>query len=198
MGIGFIGNGKLTEQIQNFIPNPNTIFDDNTGDHSFNEYKKYLNKYKWILGIGYYHMKLRVAITDFILNNGGQFHTITHPSSYISQDSIIKEGAIIYPMCNIDTKVIIGHSTLLNNSVTICHDSYIDDGCYISPGVVICGQVTVSKGCFIGAGSIISNGVHIGENSVIGAGTIVTKDILANENVIGNPMKVLNKSLKLI
>ena len=195
--IGFIGNGKLTQQIQNFIACSSTVFDDFTGEYGFNEYKNYLPQYEWILGIGYYHMKLRVDITKFILNHQGKFFTTTHPSSYICSTSTIKEGTVIYPMCNIDKGVTLHPNTLLNNSVVVCHDSSIGTGCYISPGVTICGEVTIDEGCFVGAGSIISNGVHIGKNSIIGVGTVVTKNVPPNSSVIGNPMKILNQNLEL-
>ena len=173
--IAFLGKGKLIYQIQNLISTPSITFDEN-GDYPFNTYQNYYTSYKWILGFGYYHMEERVSITEEINQNKGKF----------------------YPMCNIDQHCIINQNVLLNNSVTICHNSNIGIGSYISPGVIVCGEVNIGKGCFIGAGSIISNGVDVGDFSTIGVGTVVTKDLPPYSNVIGNPMKVLDKKLKLI
>ena len=195
--IAFLGKGKLIYQIQNLISTPSITFDEN-GDYPFNTYQNYYTSYKWILGFGYYHMEERVSITEEINQNKGKFYTYTHPTSHTHPSSQILDGAIIYPMCNIDQHCIINQNVLLNNSVTICHNSNIGIGSYISPGVIVCGEVNIGKGCFIGAGSIISNGVDVGDFSTIGVGTVVTKDLPPYSNVIGNPMKVLDKKLKLI
>ena len=195
--IAFLGKGKISTQIQNFINSPIIYFDEK-GDLPFNSYSDYYEKYKWILGFGYYHMEKRVSLTEKILKINGKFYTYKHPTSYSHSSSQILGGVVVYPMCNIDQNTIINQNVLLNNSVTICHDSNIGVGSYISPNVVICGEVNIGKGCFIGAGSIISNGVTVGDFSTIGAGTVISKNIPTYSNVIGNPMKTLNKKLKLL
>tara|TARA_R110002049_G_scaffold177633_1_gene344825 strand:+ start:26 stop:622 length:597 start_codon:yes stop_codon:yes gene_type:complete len=195
--IAFLGKGKLINQIQNFISSPNIIFDKN-GDYPFNAYKNHYINYKWILGFGYYHMEKRVSITEEIIQNNGKFYTYNHPTSYLHPSSQTLNGALIYPMCNIDQHTIINSNVLLNNSVTICHNSNIGMGSYIGPGVMVCGEVNIGKGCFIGAGSIISNGISIGDFSTVGVGTVITKNLPPYSNVIGNPMKILDKKLELI
>jgi acetyltransferase-like isoleucine patch superfamily enzyme len=195
--IAFLGKGKISIQIQNFINSPIISFDEK-GDLPFHSYSDHYVNYEWILGFGYYHMEKRVSLTKKIIQNDGKFHTYKHPTSYSHSSSQILDGVIIYPMCNIDQNTIINQNVLLNNSVTICHDSNIGIGSYISPGVVICGEVNIGKGCFIGAGSIISNGVTIGDFSTIGAGTVVSDNLPPYSNAIGNPMKILNKKLKLL
>lgn len=195
--IAFLGNGKLANQIQNFLNKKTKIF-DKEGEYEFSSYKDNYEKYNWILGFGYLHMEKRVTITEEIINNNGNFYTYIHPTSYTSPTSNIKEGVIIYPMCNIDNNTIINPSTLINNSVTICHNTIIGTGTYISPGVIISGDVKIGKGCFIGSGVKISNGVQIGDYSVIGIGSVVTKDIPSYTNCIGNPLKVLDKKITLL
>ena len=195
--IAFLGKGKLIYQIQNLISTPSITFDEN-GDYPFNAYQNYYTSYKWILGFGYYHMGERVSITEEINQNKGKFYTYVHPTSHTHPSSQILDGVIIYPMCNVDQHCTINQNVLLNNSVTICHNSNVGIGSYISPGVIVCGEVNIGKGCFIGAGSILSNGVDVGDFSTIGVGTVVTKDLPPYSNVIGNPMKVLDKKLKLI
>ena len=56
------------------------------------------------------------------------------------------------------------------------------------------GKVNIKKNTWIGENVVILAGVTIGENSVIGANTVVTKDIPPNTVVIGNSIKVLNRS----
>jgi len=200
--ISFLGFGNVASQINNFFPINNPIIFDNKllPDYKnifpFDHYKKYYSYYKWVIGIGYYHLQKKVKIIKEIKNHKGLFMNIIHPSSYISTSSII-EGSIVYPMCNLDKNIHLSQGTIVNNSVTISHDSFIGIGTYISPGVIISGNVTIGEGCFIGSGSIISNDIKIGDNVIIGAGTLITKNIPNNSNVIGNPMKFLSKKLKL-
>ena len=40
-----------------------------------------------------------------------------------AEEIILGKGIVIYPMCNIDQGVILKDGTLLNNSVTVSHDS---------------------------------------------------------------------------
>lgn len=202
--IAFLGYGSLASQIHNYIESDLSeeivIFDNNTpGAFHFDSYTEHILDYNWIISIGYKHLSKKLNIINTItsvLNH--DLPKIIHSSSYISNKSHISSGVIIYPMCNIDTNVVIEKGVLLHNSVIVSHDSKIDIGTYISPGVTIAGNVNIGKSCFIGAGSIISNNVNIGDNVVIGAGTVITKNIPNNSNVIGNPMKILNKQLKLI
>jgi len=200
--IAFLGFGNIASQINDFYPiNNPIIFDDQLpSDYKstfpFMDYKKYHSYYQWVIGIGYYHLKKKVKIIKEIKKNKGIFANIIHSSSYIPTSSII-EGSIIYPMCNLGKNTHLNQGSIINNSVIISHDSFIGIGTYISPGVVISGNVTIGEGCFIGSGSVISNNVKIGDNVTVGIGSTITQNIPDNSNVIGNPIRFLNKKLKL-
>ena len=193
--IGFIGFGSFGKHLIevfniNVIP---IIFEDNeNADFKFNDYKKYLGEYKWIICLGYKHGKLKNKIIDELINSNASFYDLKHNGSKGYQ-KIIGKGNIVLHNSFIDFNVVIGHGNIIHNSVTINHDSIIGNACYISPGVIICGNVKVGNNVFIGGGSIITNDVKIGDNVVIGAGSLINKNIKSNTNVVGNPFKFVNK-----
>ena len=57
--------------------------------------------------------------------------------------------------------------------------------------------VTIGEDCWIGGGAIICPGVTIGNRCVIGAGSVVTKDIPDDSVAVGNPARVIRKSVAL-
>jgi maltose O-acetyltransferase len=64
--------------------------------------------------------------------------------------------------------------------------------------VTISGFVEIGEHTFIGAGATVANNVTIGSNATIGIGTVVTRNVPSGASVIGNPMKLLNKALRII
>ena len=56
---------------------------------------------------------------------------------------------------------------------------------------------TIGANCVIGVRTIIMPGVSIGNHVVIEAGSVVTKDIPDNCMAVGNPAKIIRKSILL-
>jgi sugar O-acyltransferase (sialic acid O-acetyltransferase NeuD family) len=201
-----IGFGELGQQFFSFLKEENLrfdIFDDNYQSnndtiscHKFGDYlnNNYNNFY---IALGYNFLVKKDEIIKSLIKENKSTPTFTHKTSFVNASAKIEEAVFIYPMCNIDKNVTINKGTLINNSVTISHDTKIGRCSYISPGVVISGFVEIGNYTFIGTGSIISNGVKIGNNVIIGIGSVVTSDVPDNLSVIGNPMKILNKRIVL-
>ena len=57
--------------------------------------------------------------------------------------------------------------------------------------------INIGKDTFIGSGAIISNDLSIGENALIGIGSVITEEIPDGASAIGNPMRLLNRPLRL-
>jgi sugar O-acyltransferase (sialic acid O-acetyltransferase NeuD family) len=203
--LAIIGWGALGKQFFNLIKPKNCIaFDDsNSENHDikifpFDDYiSKEFKDYNFLVALGYKHLEKKLAITQTLLSLNRRLATHVHYQSIVNETASINSGSVIYPMSNIDMGVKIGNSCLVNNSVTISHDSVIQDCCFLSPGVVICGNVFIDKCTFVGAGSIISNNIKIGKGVTIGVGSVITQDIPDHSHVIGNPQRFLEKKLTL-
>jgi serine acetyltransferase len=64
--------------------------------------------------------------------------------------------------------------------------------------VTVSGHVRIAECTFIGSGSTIANDVEIGSEVIIGVATAVTKNVGNNMSALGNPMRILDRPLRLV
>ena len=208
--IAYIGFGALGKQIALLLQQSTAdhleeaIFDDhsadekNPGAYAFSEYmdKKY-EDYEFYLCLGYMHLPFKNEIAENLKSGNRKLSSFIHSSSIINPSAAIGAGSIIYAGCNVDQFARLEEGVFLNNSVTVSHNSIIGKHSFLAPGVIISGNVNIGAQCFIGAGTVVGNGITIGDNSVIGIGSVITRDVPPGSSVIGNPMRILDKKLKL-
>ncbi len=111
------------------------------------------------------------------------FPKIISPSAYLSKNSVIGSGTVLFHNSFVNTNVEIGAHCIINSKSLIEHGSKIGDFCHISTGAIINGEVSIGKGSFIGSGAIIREGLKLPENTVISAGQrVMGWPIYSNEN----------------
>jgi sugar O-acyltransferase (sialic acid O-acetyltransferase NeuD family) len=208
--LAMIGFGELGRQILALIsaeeqPDQVYYFDDlefaqdNEQALPFSAYSDdRFRMFDFYVCLGYKHLSDKAHIINRLLVLHRHLPAYVAPSTYVSPSASVGQGTILYPMCNVDKGVRIGDGVIINNSVTISHDSVVENCCYLSPGVTIAGFVNIGEQTFIGSGAIVGNNVTIGNNAIIGIGTVVTRDVPSGASVIGNPMKLLKKPLRII
>lgn len=207
MKIGVIGNGALSNQLLNLFDQLSSksiiYFDDYHENNGITKFPflewsdSRFSDLEFIVGLGYKNLQYKNSLIAKSLRLNRNLLSFTHHTSFINRYATIGKGVFIYPMCNIDQNVKIDDGVIINNSVTICHDSCVGKCTYISPSVSISGRVEIGENCFIGSGTIISNDIKVGSNVIIGIGTVVTSNVPSNCSVIGNPMKFLKRQLNL-
>lgn len=180
-------------------------FDDNLynrGQPNSRPFKEYIdNSYKnldFYVCLGYKHLNIKNEIISRLVTNGRNVPHFIHPSAYIHPSVKIGAGSFIYPSCSIDRNTVVGNGVWIANADVVAHDCRIGDCCWFGASVTLSGKVSIAQNTFIGSGSTISNDVHIGSDVIVGLGSVITKNITDNQSVIGNPMRVLDKKLKLI
>jgi acetyltransferase-like isoleucine patch superfamily enzyme len=150
----------------------------------------------------------KYSICDSInIGDGTRIWSFTH----------ILKGAKIGEMCNIGENVFIENSVLIGNRVTIKNGVQIWDGIQIEDNVFIGPNVTftndrypisnnlnykleetlVKKGASIGANATILPGIKIGCNALVGAGAVVTVNVPDDSVVVGNPARIIKKSISI-
>lgn len=208
--IGIIGYGTLGHQIEFFLREQNKpgiefyYFDDqfqltgNSNSFRFFDYRDFItSNLDFYICLGYKQLNIKSKILDELQGYNCLVPSLVHPTSYISPLAKIGNCVYIFPMCNIGQDVIIKNGVLLHNSVTISHNSTVNDCSFLAPSVTVAGNVEIGRFTFIGAGSVVSNNVKIGSNVKIGIGSVVTHNIAENISCIGNPVKIVN-NLKLL
>ncbi|MDP4208595.1 MAG: DapH/DapD/GlmU-related protein [Bacteroidota bacterium] len=81
--------------------------------------------------------------------------------------------------------------TLAPNVHILAHDASTK----MHIGYTRIGKVMIGNNVFIGAGAIILPNVNIGDNVIIGDGSVVSKNIPENSVVIGNPCKIIGRTI---
>ena len=145
--------------------------------------KKYFKKVKHLLiGVGQIRdNKIRPRLYKLGKSLGYKFPKIVSKRSYISKNSEIQEGTIIFHDVVINSATKIGKNCIINNKCLIEHDASIGNHCHISTGAIVNGEVQVGEGVFIGSGVVTKQSVSIGSRCVIGAGAIIKTDIKSNQ-----------------
>jgi sugar O-acyltransferase (sialic acid O-acetyltransferase NeuD family) len=152
---------------------------------------------EFYVALGYRRLSRKADVISQLLARQRELPSLVHPTCHVSADARIGVGCILYPMCNVDSAVSVGDGVLLNNSAIISHESEIGNAVYISPGVVVCGRARIGDESFLGAGVLVSDSVSIGSGVRVAIGTVVTKDVPNEASVIGSPMRLLTRSLRL-
>ena len=124
-----------------------------------------------------------------------RFATLVHPTACASKLAELGRGVVLLQHVTVGVRARVGdHVIILPNSV-ISHDASVGDYGCVAGGVCVSGGVTVGRSCYLGTNSSIRNDVRIGEGSLIGMGSVVLEDVPANSVVVGNPARILRRTV---
>lgn len=98
---------------------------------------------------------------------GFKLPVIKSRKAYVSKNSKIQNGTLIFHGVIINAGVEIGENCIINSKSLIEHDVSIGENTHISTGSIINGNCKIGKNSFIGSGTIVSNGITISKNSFI-------------------------------
>jgi len=121
----------------------------------------------------------------------GRFHTLIHPTSYVSRSSKIGNGTVLLPQVTVASHVVVGNHVIVLPQSSLSHDVVVGDYATITGGVNIAGRVKVGELAYLGTGSSIRGGVKIGARALVGMGSVVLEDVLDDTVVVGIPAKKL-------
>lgn len=148
------------------------------------------NDYSFVIAVGQIKSSnTRHKIYCQLNRFNAKLPVIVSPDAYISKNTNIGKGSMVFHRVIINTNVSVGENCILNNMCLIEHDTVIGSHTHISTGAVVNGNVKIGAHCFIGSGSVIANNVTICNNVVLGAGSIVVKDLIHEGIYFGNPAR---------
>ncbi|MDE6741435.1 MAG: acetyltransferase [Muribaculaceae bacterium] len=162
------GYPPIISNVEDFIPDDNDIFICALGDVRYK--RKYVN---------------------MILEKGGRFINLIHPTAYISQNSNLGKGCIICAYTRISCDVTIGDFNTFQPFCMVGHDVKIGDYCHFNTYSFLGGFVSIENESTLHTGAVIHPHKSIGTNCIVGAGSIVIKNVKSNTTVFGNPAKKL-------
>jgi acetyltransferase-like isoleucine patch superfamily enzyme len=110
----------------------------------------------------------------------------------------IEEGVVIGNRCKIKPNVFIPTGVMIEDDVFIGPNAtFTNDKHPRVSGDWKLLETRVGRGASVGANAVILPGIKIGPNSIVGAGAVVTKDVPEGSVVVGNPARVMAKTIVL-
>lgn len=151
-------------------------------------------------------------------------HSIIYDGNEIGENFTTGHAVLVRDNNKIGNNVSIGSHTVVEHHVTIGSNvrihsqafipeyTVIEDCVWIGPRVCITNAkypnnsntknklmgVTIREGAVIGANATILPGVEIGRNALVGAGSVVAKDVPEEAVVVGNPARIIHRSIRAI
>ncbi len=138
--------------------------------------------------------KRAVLAKKLIDRFGLHFHTLVHPSAYVSPLAALAEGVFVGARSVIGPGARLAEHVFVNRGVTIGHDTRIGAFSRIQPGSNLGGLSHIGRGVTIAIGATLTERLVVGDYAFIGAGAVVTSDVPAGVLMAGVPAKV-KKSL---
>ena len=123
-----------------------------------------------------------------------KFHTMVHPSAYVSPLATLAEGVFVNCNSSIGPGVQLAPHVLINRGATVGHDTRIDEFSRVQPGCNLGGLSRIGRCVTIGIGATVLERLVIGDGAVVGAGAVVLADVPPHVLVAGVPAK-FKKSL---
>ncbi len=175
------------------------FLDDNVNAlNSFNGYPPVIGKildYKidvndiFICSVGNVQSKKKYIRS--IMEKGGEFISLIHPSASISKNVEIGVGCVILQNATIGSDAKIGDHVLIQISTVIGHDARIGDYSRIDCFAVCVGGVIIEDLVTIHTSAIINHNVKVRKKSTVGAGSFVLRNVKESTTVYGNPAVLL-------
>ncbi len=132
---------------------------------------------------------IKKRLTKIILDKGGIFTNLIHPTVIVGNNVSMGNGIILCPRVILTCDIIVGNFVSLNFDTSIGHDVTVGNYCQVSSFCDVTGGVTLGEGVFMGShASILPKGV-VGDFAKVGAGSIVISKVKEYSTVFGVPAK---------
>jgi sugar O-acyltransferase (sialic acid O-acetyltransferase NeuD family) len=133
--------------------------------------------------------KAKKHYASLVIEKGGAFHTLIHPTAFLGEHTAIGAGGILCPYAVVSSHTVLEEFVTVQFHAVVGHDCRIGKWSQISPGAIISGWVTFEESVFAGSNSTCLPHSRAERDSVIGAGSVVLKRVGAGQTVFGVPAR---------
>ena len=195
--IVIVGSGGLAADITAYFENTSSDYYEDLSIKGYIDYEYNIEDYwkrydfdKPVLGdidnyvindneyfvIGMADIKFRKKVIEKIIERGGQFINLIHPTAIVPKKLNIGVGNIIGPYCLIGLNTQIGDFNLVLAQSIISHDCMVGHN-NIFASTLLCGHVMIQDDNYFGVRSTVIPRVAIGNRNEVQSGMIVEKNI---------------------
>ncbi len=142
---------------------------------------------RFLLAIG--DMDVRRRIVETLVQKGGQFLTLIHPTSVIASTAHIGTGAVIYPYAIVMNQAFVDDFVHLSNYASVGHDARVGKYSLMAPYATLNGFAVIEDEVYMSTHSTVAPEKRVGRKSKVSANSAVMQDVPANSLVYGVPGK---------
>lgn len=163
---GFCGYPPIVSSVEDYMPQPGDVFICALGDV---RYKK--------------------MYAELILQRGGRFISLVHPSVELGSNARIGSGCILIGACIVNCDVSIGDFVTVMGYSVLGHDAVVGDWSHLGAYSFMGGFSRVGDMVTLHPGVRLLPHKRIGDNAVVGAGSVVLRNVSPGVTVFGIPAK---------
>lgn len=131
----------------------------------------------------------RRACMELIIDRGGEFVTMIHPTSRIGTNVHIGKGVYVGAYTIIAADAYIDDYNFIQSHTIVGHDVKIGKWNRIDSYVMLVGATTIGEGCVINTRAMINHNVLVGDGAHVGACSMVIQNVGAGTTVFGTPAR---------
>ncbi len=166
---GFDGYPPIIDSVERYVPSNNDVF---------------------ICALGNPHWQKHYA--EIILQKGGVFISLIHPSVFPGRNTIIGKGCIILKNAVLSCDISLHDFVTCQGLCILGHDVIVEDYCHIGSFSMLGGYSHIKSLTTLHPGSIILPHITVEDHCTVGAGAVVIRTVKSGTTVFGNPAKVLD------
>lgn len=165
-----------TEDLPNFLEDENNIF--------------------FIAYVGMQHeQEVFEKITSLNIP-ANRMATLIHPTAIIPKGMCkIGNGVLMAPLSQLSPDTTLEDNSIMLPNSFLGHDSTLKRFAHIASNATVGANVTVGRACHVGTNSTVREKITIGDFCLIGSGAVVLKDVEPHSIMVGNPAKLLRKTI---
>jgi len=131
--------------------------------------------------------KFKRKYVELVLEKGGLFHTLIHPSAIISPNASFGQGAIILSNVFVSCEVRLGDFVTLQPFCAIGHDARIGAFAHLNAYAFMGGYAQLEEGVTLHTGAKVLPHKKVGAWATVGAGSVVLRNVKPGQTVFGVP-----------
>ena len=131
----------------------------------------------------------RRGCMEKILDRGGEFITLIHPTSRIGTNVHIGKGTYVGAYTIIAADAFIDDYNFIQSHTIIGHDVKIGKWNRIDSYVLLVGGTKIGEGCMLHTRAMISHNVEVGDYARVGACSLVITNVESGTTVFGCPAR---------
>lgn len=141
-----------------------------------------------ILAIGTPGVRRRVA--EQLVDRGGRFLTLVHPTAIVTSNARIGSGSILCPGAIVSDSATMGRFVLVNYHASLAHDASAGDFAVLSPYATLGGFAKIGDDVFLGLHASVGPRIEIGSRSKVSANSAALASAPADSLIYSVPGRI--------